>query len=60
VRRGTANKHLYYNDCDGVQDAFATFPAKNLQKLRKIRGKYDPDLVFTKLAVGGFKIDGPK
>lgn len=59
-RRGTAHEHIYYNDAGGDQDAFATFPKENLKRLRTIRGKYDPQLVFTELVKGGFKIDGKK
>ena len=59
-RRGVALDFLYYNDCHGGQDAFSTFPDANLRKMRKIRKKYDPELVFTKLVPGGFKIDGKK
>lgn len=57
VKAGTAFDFLYMNDCSDVQNPFAGLPATNLAKLKTIRKKYDPTLVFKKLSTGGYKLD---
>ncbi|KAF7594066.1 hypothetical protein BBP40_010203 [Aspergillus hancockii] len=47
---------IYLNDANPSQDAFRTFPAENLERLKSIRAKYDPNRVFTDLMPGGFKV----
>ena len=47
---------LYLNDADEDQNVFATYPAANLQRLKDIRDKYDPDMIYTNLMPGGFKV----
>jgi hypothetical protein len=37
--------------------AAASIPPANLARLKDIRQKYDPNLVFTKLNSGGYKLD---
>ncbi|KJK60470.1 GlcD [Aspergillus parasiticus SU-1] len=49
-------KFIYLNDANPSQDVFSTFPPENLDRLRSIRSKYDPDRVFTDLMPGGFKV----
>lgn len=46
----------YLNDADAGQPVFETYPPENLARLKEIRSKYDPDMVFTELMPGGFKI----
>jgi hypothetical protein len=58
-KAGVAIPLVYYNDAADYQDAFATLPAASLAKMRSIRSKYDPSLVFTKLCAGGYKLDHP-
>lgn len=53
-------KYIYLNDANPSQDSFNTFPPENLDRLRKIRAKYDPDRVFTDLMPGGWKVEGPE
>ena len=60
VKNGIGLDFIYYNDCSDDQDAFSAFPPASLEKLKKIRDKYDPELVFTELVPGGFKLDGGK
>ena len=48
--------YTYLNDADQGQEVFQTYPAVNLIRLKEIRDKYDPDLVFTNLMPGGFKV----
>ncbi|KAI1498346.1 putative FAD-binding oxidoreductase [Biscogniauxia marginata] len=53
---GIANEFLYMGDSGEFQNPFLSFPAKNVQKLRDVRARYDPGQVFTKLNWGGFKL----
>ncbi|EOD43069.1 hypothetical protein V502_00187 [Neofusicoccum parvum] len=46
----------YLNDAGTGQPVFETYPPENLERLKEIRCKYDPDMVFTELMPGGFKI----
>jgi hypothetical protein len=48
---------MYMNDCADDQKALFALPPANLAKLKAIRKKYDPTLVFRNLAVGGYKLD---
>jgi hypothetical protein len=48
---------IYYNDASDSQKPFAGIPAENLTKLKTIRAKYDPTLVFRNLMTGGYKLD---
>lgn len=50
-------KFIYMNDANPVQDAFGSYPPENLQRLKSIRAKYDPDRVYTDLMPGGWKVD---
>lgn len=60
LKAGVGKDLIYYNDAADYQDAFASFPPENLAKLRLVRAKYDPTLVFTNLCTGGYKLDhGP-
>ena len=55
--KGIAIDLIYLNDAADHQKAFDTIPKGNLQRLKEIREEYDPELVFTKLCSGGFKLD---
>lgn len=39
-----------------TNDVFPGYGKENLQKLKDVRAKYDPDMVFTKLVPGGAKV----
>ncbi len=58
IKNGVGLDFMYYNDCDDDQDAFSGLPPANLERLKMIRDKFDPTLVFTNLVTGGFKLDG--
>ncbi|KAF1941899.1 FAD-binding domain-containing protein [Clathrospora elynae] len=47
---------VYLNYADGSQDPLASYGLENVEKIRKVAEKYDPDGVFQKKAPGGFKI----
>ncbi|KAH7140949.1 FAD binding domain-containing protein [Dactylonectria macrodidyma] len=53
---GLATELLYGGDSADYQNPLLTYPQKNQEKLRRIRDVYDPDLVFTRLNWGGFKL----
>ena len=55
--KGIAIDLIYLNDAADHQKAFDTIPKGNLHRLKEIREEYDPELVFTKLCLGGFKLD---
>ena len=48
---------LYLNDADKGQPVFEGYPPENLERLRRIRAKYDPAKIFTNLMPGGWKVD---
>lgn len=48
---------IYLNDAPKGAPVFEGYGAENWQKLRDIRAKYDPDMIFTKLLEGGFKVE---
>ncbi|KAH8662483.1 hypothetical protein BX600DRAFT_551239 [Xylariales sp. PMI_506] len=55
VERGVQPwRHLNY--ADRSQDALACYGRENVEKIREVAAKYDPDEVFQKLCPGGFKI----
>ncbi|RYP50624.1 hypothetical protein DL768_003906 [Monosporascus sp. mg162] len=47
---------LYMNYADKSQDVLRSYGSENLEKMRKVAAKYDPDQVFQKLCRGGWKI----
>ncbi|KAL9948128.1 hypothetical protein D7B24_002378 [Verticillium nonalfalfae] len=54
--KGLATEFLYIGDAAEWQDPIQTYGEENLKRLRAARDQYDPQLVFTKLAWGGFKL----
>ncbi|RAK96846.1 uncharacterized protein BO80DRAFT_448846 [Aspergillus ibericus CBS 121593] len=52
-QNGLARDFIYMGDAGEWQDAFAGFPAENVQRMREIRGRYDPLGTFTRLNWGG-------
>ncbi|CZR68522.1 uncharacterized protein PAC_18421 [Phialocephala subalpina] len=48
--------YLYLSDASENQAVFQSYPPENLARLKAIRSKYDPTMVFTKLMPGGFKV----
>jgi hypothetical protein len=51
---GTCLPFLYSNYASRDQDPLASYGAENLQKLKDIAQKYDPEGVFQKLQNGGW------
>ncbi|KAL6918571.1 hypothetical protein FSST1_010066 [Fusarium sambucinum] len=54
---GLATEFLYGGDVAEYQNPLLEYPQKNLDKMKRVRGAYDPDLVFSRLNWGGFKLD---
>lgn len=48
--------YQFMNDASFDQDVIQHYGAANVQKLKSVQEKYDPDLVFRKLVPGGFKL----
>jgi len=48
--------YQFMNDASYDQDVIAHYGAANVQKLKAVQRRYDPDLVFQKLVPGGFKL----
>jgi len=55
--KGLAQDFIYLNDAADYQKPFESIPAGNLERMKGVRGRYDPDLVFRKLCSGGYKLD---
>jgi len=55
-RMGLWRKFVYMNYAGSGQDVFAGYGEGNWERLREVKGRWDPEGVFTKLQPGGFKI----
>ncbi|RSL99004.1 hypothetical protein CEP52_009997 [Fusarium oligoseptatum] len=49
--------YLYLNYADDTQAVFAGYPAANTDRLKEIRASYDPEMTFTDLMPGGWKVE---
>lgn len=54
--KGLSTDFIYMGDAGETQEVFQHYGNQNLDKMRHIRDQYDPDLVFTRLNWGGFKL----
>ncbi|KAM0325420.1 hypothetical protein ACHAQA_007406 [Verticillium albo-atrum] len=54
--KGLSTEFLYIGDAAEWQNPIQTYGEENLKRLKEARDQYDPDLVFTKLHWGGFKL----
>lgn len=57
AKLGLAEDLIYMNDASDDQKPFQSIPKANLARLKTIRKKYDPTLVFRNLNNGGYKLD---
>lgn len=53
---GVLQDWLYMNYADPGQDVLGSYGAANVDFMKKVAAKYDPEEVFQKLCPGGFKI----
>ncbi len=56
VKAGSASEFLYLNYADQGQDVIAGYGEGNRMELRRVSRVYDPEGVFQKAVVGGFKL----
>ncbi|KAI5919382.1 FAD-binding domain-containing protein [Camillea tinctor] len=49
---------LYMNYADKTQDVLGSYGAENVERIKQVAAKYDPEQVFQKLCPGGWKIPG--
>jgi dihydropteroate synthase len=54
--KGIASHYIYLNYADKRQEVFKGYGEANLQRLREVSMKHDPEKVFQKLVPGGHKI----
>lgn len=57
LKAGKGQDFLYMGDSADGQKPYEAMPPQNLRRLKQIRRKYDPELVFRNLNSGGFKLD---
>ncbi len=50
---GKLHKSVYVDDANEEQDAFAGYEPENLERMREVSRRYDPEGVFQKLRRGG-------
>jgi hypothetical protein len=55
--QGLGNRFIYQNYAALEQPVFEGYGEKNLQKLREVGRKYDPNGVWQKLQPGYFKVN---
>jgi hypothetical protein len=53
---GVAAPYLYLNDADDSQPVFQGYNQDNVARMKTIRDKYDPGMVYTNQMPGGFKV----
>jgi FAD/FMN-containing dehydrogenase len=56
--RNTGHPYRFQNYCGEWQNPFEGYGEEGLRFLREMSGKYDPDGLFQKGCVGGFKLEG--
>ncbi|OTA98692.1 hypothetical protein M426DRAFT_69295 [Hypoxylon sp. CI-4A] len=54
--RGKYLEYQFMNDASWDQPVIAHYGEENVQKLKEVQARYDPDLVFQRLVPGGFKL----
>tara|TARA_R110002003_G_scaffold878_4_gene21711 strand:- start:3823 stop:5481 length:1659 start_codon:yes stop_codon:yes gene_type:complete len=56
TERGTGHRYRYINYCDSWQRPFHGYGADNLEFMREVSRKYDPEGLFQRGCAGGFKL----
>lgn len=57
-KRGLAHRYIYMNYAGPYQNVVPSYGDANLQRLKSVAKKYDPQQVFQKLQPGGYKLEG--
>ncbi|KAJ6601612.1 hypothetical protein B0H10DRAFT_1958381 [Mycena sp. CBHHK59/15] len=55
-QRGLLNRFIYLNYALGTQDVMDSVGNENLERMKRIKMRYDPQNLFGKYWVGGFKL----
>lgn len=55
-KKGLATEFIYMGDAGEFQMPFDAYGEDNLKRMKLVRDRYDPDMVFTRLNWGGFKL----
>jgi hypothetical protein len=53
---GKLHKYIYINDANEKQDVFSGYDKENIEKMREVSRKYDPERVMQKLQGGGVRL----
>ncbi|KAH3949818.1 hypothetical protein HBH70_047190 [Parastagonospora nodorum] len=56
AEHGTGHRYRYINYCARWQDPFTGYGADNVEFMREVGQRYDPEGLFEKGCVGGFKL----
>ncbi|OAL04330.1 FAD-binding domain-containing protein [Phaeosphaeriaceae sp. SRC1lsM3a] len=56
--KGLDNEYIYMNYASQFEDPISSYGQQNVERLRRISKKYDPQQVFQKLHPGHFKLGG--
>ncbi|PKS05097.1 hypothetical protein jhhlp_008464 [Lomentospora prolificans] len=54
---GASHPFIYHNFAGSFQDPLCSYGPENVEFLREVSKKYDPERVFQTLVPGGFKVD---
>lgn len=54
---GSSEEFVYLPYADAKQDPLGSYGAANVQHIKQVAGKYDPQGFFQRRVPGGFKID---
>lgn len=57
-KRGVDNEYIYMNYASQFEDPISSYGEENVERLRGVSRKYDPQQVFQKLVPGHFKLGG--
>ncbi|KAI1878936.1 hypothetical protein JX265_003113 [Neoarthrinium moseri] len=49
-------EYIFINDADWDQDVIGHYGTSNVKRLKMVQDQYDPDHVFQRLVLGGFKL----
>ncbi|KAF2753649.1 putative FAD-binding oxidoreductase [Pseudovirgaria hyperparasitica] len=58
IKEGEHIEWLFPNEANHDQQVTGSFGVQNVEELRRVRDKYDPQRVYQRLLPGGFKIPG--
>ncbi|KAK7757764.1 hypothetical protein SLS62_000142 [Diatrype stigma] len=54
--QGSHMRYIFMNDANERQSVIASYGPENVQRMRQVQKKYDPEQVFDRLLAGAFKL----